>query len=352
MKVTLITGVAGTTGSRILDYLVSNNKEIVSGDRIVVGFDNMFRGTEENISKHLGKPYFIFIKDDFRSIYDRRRAFPSNSRLLDRLRLSPIGKDTSTYIDEIYHMAAVVPTRYFYERPDLTYEINCQGTIDLFNWARSAGIKRFIVGSSSEIYGHIDDFPADEHTPSKFDSVDDTVRWSYAQGKLLTEHYLNHFACDMERVCHLRFANTYGVEDLDDNHIIPYLINKIVCNEDIHINKNCDQFYRTFLHNKDAARACVELMEKGRNGYAYNIGSHEEVRVSTLYVLIRDIVENMTGKPYTGKVYYDVDRKGDPKRRILDISRLKEDTGFVPEVPLADGISEMVVKVAKKEGLL
>ena len=56
-KSTIITGVAGTTGSEILD-LLSKDDEVVNGDRIIIGIDNYFRGCEENISTHLGKSYF------------------------------------------------------------------------------------------------------------------------------------------------------------------------------------------------------------------------------------------------------------------------------------------------------
>lgn len=326
-KITLITGVAGTTGSEILD-LLSIEPEVVNGERVVVGLDNFFRGCRGNIEKHLNKDYFMFF----------------NIRWQDYIkRLSD-----SCNIDEIYHMAAVVPTKYFYESPDLTYEENCKGTIDLFNWARSHGVKRFITGSSSEIYGHIreEDLPAKETTMSHFDSEETSTRWSYAEGKILTEHYLNHFKDQMERVCHLRFANTYGVRDMDDNHILPYLVNRIVNNEEVYINKNAGSYCRTFLNNKDSSRACVELMKKGRNGVAYNVGSEEEVTIEQLLYTVRKIAIDLgVVKDYDlDRVHRTISRPGDPKRRVLCTDRLYKDTGFRPQVPLEEGITEMILK--------
>lgn len=335
IKATLITGVAGTTGSQILDYLLDESEEVKSGERVVIGVDNLFRGCIENISSHLDNPSFQFYTLDFRELIERNRKFFFVSL--------PSGTMTAS-VDEVYHMAAIVPTHYFYDSPDLTYEINCQGTIDLFNWCRKSGIRRFIVGSSSEIYGHIcsEDLPAKETTMSHFDSEEDSTRWSYAEGKLLTEHYLNHFKSDMERVCHLRFANTYGIRDMDNNHIIPYLINSVVKGTDIHINKDCMTYKRTFLNNKDSARACVELMSKGKNGVAYNVGSQEEVSIYDLFRVIKDLYKELTGKTYSGQVFKDIHRSGDPLRRILSTQRLQEDTGFSPMIKLEEGLTEML----------
>ena len=341
-KVTVITGVCGTTGSQILDYLASENEEVFLGTRVIIGVDNLFRGCIENIRSHLNTKYFIYQFSSFEDAFLTKTpngewAVPSTYKI----------GSSDFVVDEIYHMAAVVPTKYFYERPELTYKVNCQGTMDLFDWARANGVKRFIVGSSSEIYGHIndEDIPAKETTMSHFDAEESSTRWSYAQGKLLTEHYLNHFKGDMERVCHLRFANTYGPRDMDDNHILPYLVNCVVNGKEIHINKNSSQIRRTFLNNKDSARACVELMSKGRNGVAYNVGSEEEVTIDTLLAMIVSIASRQFGID-TSKigVVRDISRPGDPVRRVLDTSRLKEDTGFVPNVPLHDGISEMISK--------
>lgn len=338
-KITLITGVAGTTGSAILDYLVENNEEIKQGDRVIVGYDNFFRGCLENIKNHINKGYFSFINNNFQNICNiisNEIEFNNQPELYT--------------IDEVYHMAAVVPTKYFYEAPELTFKENCLGTIDLFNWCLNNNVKRFIVGSTSEVYGHInpDHLPIKENEMSHFDSVESTTRWSYAEGKLLTEHILNK-SKDKIKVCHLRFANTYGVRDMDNNHIIPYLVNHIVNNKDVVVNREPEKFFRTFLNNKDAARACVKLMEKGKSGTAYNVGSSEEVTIYELIYLVKHLVEEITGKSYQGNIKYEISRSGDPHRRVLSTERLYKDTGFTPQIKLSDGITEMIKYAITKE---
>lgn len=325
-KCTIITGVAGTTGSQILRELLDGTNHLEDNDsrRIILGCDNFFRGTPDNIKEFIDYPCFRFIKCDF-------------TEVLDRIRHADL------VIDEVYHMAAVVPTKYFYTAPELTFQENCYKTIEFFKQCLEVpSIKKFVVGSTSEVYGHIpyEYLPAKETTTgSRFDSVENSTRWSYAEGKLLTEHILNKYS-DQIKVCHLRFANTYGTGDLDNNHVIPYLINCVVNQEDIKVNSEPGQYFRTFLNNKDSARACIEVMRSGITGTAYNVGSEEEVSIKQLLDLVLEVAESK-GISYDGTVSYSIKRPGDPKRRVLDCTRLYRTTGFKPQISLRDGISEM-----------
>ncbi len=114
MKV-LITGAAGLTGA----HLVRN---CLAGGDTVVGIDNFFRGTRDNIAELLDNDRFTFLECDFREYIKMEREAD---------------------FDGVYHLAAIVPTRYFYEEPCLTYEVNCQGTYEIFQWALRSRIPPF-----------------------------------------------------------------------------------------------------------------------------------------------------------------------------------------------------------------
>jgi nucleoside-diphosphate-sugar epimerase len=86
-------------------------------------------------------------------------------------------------------------------------------------------------------------------------------------------------------------------------------------------------------------------MEKGKNGTAYNVGSQEEISIENLLFLVKKIALKKFGVSYEGKVTRSVTRSGNPLRRVLDCTRLKEDTGFVPEVSLEEGICQMFNKI-------
>lgn len=307
MKV-LITGAAGLTGAHLV------RKCLEKGDT-VVGVDNFFRGTKENIETLLGHERFTFHECDFRDY---------------------ILHGEETKFDGIYHLAAIVPTRYFYEAPCLTYEVNCQGTYDIFRWALKNNIPRFVNASSSEIYGHAGEFPTKEMTASLYDSVEATPRWSYAHGKIMTEYLLNYHKNEI-KVCHLRYANVYGPYDVDDNHVIPYILNCIVNNRPCHLNAMAGEIRRSFLYMSDCAEATYLAMTGMRTGTAYNIGNPEEKTILELFdIAVKEAAK--LGIRYSHAPILDITRAGDPSRRVLDIKRAKDELGYSPKVMLEEGV--------------
>ena len=317
MKV-LITGAAGLTGSHLVRKCLEN------GDS-VVGVDNFFRGEKRNIEELFGNDRFVFYECDFRD-YIRE------------------GKETD--FDGIYHLAAVVPTKYFYQEPCLTYEVNCQGTYEIFRWALEHGIPRFVNASSSEIYGHAEAFPTKEETPSLYDAVETTTRWSYAHGKIMTEYLLNHHSSEIS-VCHLRYANVYGPYDVDNNHVIPYILNCIVNDEPCHLNVHADSIARSFLYMSDCADATWLSMRHMKTGTSYNIGNPEETSILNLYHLAVEAAKEL-GITYHHTPQFDINRAGDPIRRVLDISRAGEQLGYAPRVMLKEGLRRTFQWIVKQ----
>jgi len=317
MKV-LITGVAGTTGSHLVRHCLYNGDE-------VVGVDDFFRGTKENIEELFTNDRFTFHKCDFRDY---------------------IKDNAEAHFDGIYHLAAIVPTKYFYEEPCLTYEVNCQGTYDIFKWALQNKIPRFVNASSSEIYGHASDFPTKETTPSLYDSVDTTTRWSYAHGKIMTEYLLNHHSSEII-VCHLRYANVYGPYDLDNHHVIPYILNCIANNEPCSLNARAKEIKRSFMYMSDCAEATRLAMLNMKNATSYNIGNPEEATIYELYCKAVRVMSEL-GCNYDHEPVYDISRDGDPVRRVLDITRAREHLGYSPKVMLEEGLKRTAEWVLKQ----
>ncbi|MCB4790675.1 MAG: GDP-mannose 4,6-dehydratase [Elusimicrobia bacterium] len=309
--VTLITGVAGLTGSYLVEKCLENGEE-------VIGIDNFFRGNMNNLKNVSDNKKFRFIEGDILNIYEMDMPF----------------------VDKIYHLAAIVPTKYFYEAPVDTYMVNCHGTKVMIDWAVEHGVKKFVNASSSEIYGHPQEIPTKETTPSHYDAVEVTTRWSYAEGKILTEHIGNYHK-DKITICHLRYANVYGPRDIDEHHIVPYIINKILKNEKIIINKNADKIKRTFLYMSDCADATYMAMERSPSGVSYNIGSEEEVTIQELLDMIISILGMKT------EIEYSLVRKGDPQRRLLDTSKARKMIGWFPKVSLKQGIEKTIEWVRK-----
>ena len=283
---TLITGAAGLTGSYFAEKCLAEGEDII-------GVDNFFRGTRGNLERALRHPRFRFIEGDVRQI----------------------GNLGISGVDRVFHLAAIVPTRYFYEAPVDTYMVNCHGMKTVLDWALEQGVRTFVNASSSEVYGHPAETPTTELTRSTFDAVETTTRWSYALGKLQTEH-IGNFYRDRIDICHLRYANVYGPRDVDDHHVIPYLIGRVLRGESIVVNRRAREIARSFLFMTDCAQATWRA-QRSPSGESYNIGSAEEV---TLQELV-DLVFRLTGR--TVPIEYTLERTGDPMRRLLDTSKAR-----------------------------
>ena len=304
----LITGVAGLTGAHLAKHCLENGDE-------VVGIDNFFRGAKSDIKSLLANKHFTFHECDFR----------------DYIKNNPKAE-----YDGIYHLAAVLSTRNFYEDPALVYEVNCHGTYEIFKWAISNRIPRFVNASSSEVYGHANELPTKETAQSIYDSVETTTRWSYAHAKKMTEYILNDYKNEIS-VCHLRYANVYGPFEVDDDIVIPYILSRIASNKQCNLNVRAKEIKRCFLYISDCIEATRLAMLKMRSGLSYNIGNPEEI---TIYSLFFKAVETMgkLGCNYDIEPVFDLVRPGDPERRILDIGRAKEQLGYSPKVMLDEGL--------------
>lgn len=275
----------------------------------VTALDNLFRGEMSNLEEVSGAPGFKFVKGD----------------ILDIASMGLSG------FDAVFHMAAVVATRYFYEGAMETFTNNCLGTKVMLEWAKSSGVKVFVNASSSEIYGHPQAVPTPETCPSHFDAVETTPRWSYAMGKALAEHLANCFKNDMT-VSNLRYANIYGPRDIDENHVIPYFLRSVYGGRKVVVNREASRIRRTFLYAKDAAEAAFLASKRAASGESFNIGSAEEVTIEELLRLVFKICSK------EAEVEYSLNRPGDPERRLLDMSKAREKLGFVPAVSLAEGV--------------
>ena len=111
----LITGCAGSTGHGITGKLLADG-------HIVTGIDNFFNSKEENLEEVISHENFTFMQGS----------------ILDKVFLERLQKIS---FDQVFHLAAVVETKYFYTEPVLTYETNCHGTKLMMDFAKKNGGK-------------------------------------------------------------------------------------------------------------------------------------------------------------------------------------------------------------------
>ena len=134
MQKSLVTGGAGFIGSHIVEALVKR------GDQVRV-LDNFSTGNPDNL-KAVRQDIEV-IKGDLRNSSD--------------VQVAVMGMDT------IFHLAAFVSVPQSMEDPTTCFEINVNGTIQLFKLAEEAGVNRIVIASSAAVYGENPAFPLNEN---------------------------------------------------------------------------------------------------------------------------------------------------------------------------------------------
>ena len=175
MRKILVTGGAGFIGFHLADYLSKKQ------DCEVTIIDNFTRNKEDqDFQELISKRNVKFIMADM-----------TNKEFYLKL---------SGYYDNVYHLAAINGTKYFYEKPYEVLRVNILSLMNLIEWIRPSNCGKFVFTSSSEAYaGTINKYSGfQESLPTKEDiplCVDDVfnARFSYGgskiTGELLTINY-------------------------------------------------------------------------------------------------------------------------------------------------------------------
>jgi nucleoside-diphosphate-sugar epimerase len=322
--VTIISGVAGMTGSMAAVKLLKRGES-------VIGFDNFFAGSRDAIAELLPSEDFHFFEYDITNTGDMNSLFtfveseyPSES-----CRISFI------------NCAAVVHTKYFYH-PDDTFETNVLAMRETLGRAIRAGFSRYINCSTSEVYSmrSWQEGGVREDAPVLIATAEQSLRTSYAAGKLLTEFFMRDA---VERGCikgcSIRFANVYSPDEAHEEHIIPYIIASLARDKRVVLLENARVTCRSFLHNSDSCASVISLLDTpaALDGSVYNVGTSEEIAIvdlaSTIARLMRlaDISIEFVGR-----------RSADPPRRLLNTDKIFEATGWAPVIPLIEGLSQCI----------
>lgn len=206
---------------------------------------------------------------------------------------------------------------------------NISGTQNLLDVSRRFNVSKLISISTDEVYGDIEKGKFHETTalnPSSPYSA------SKAAADLLVKSYIRTFKFPAVIV---RPSNNYGPWQYPEK-FIPVVIYKALKNEEIPVYARGENV-REWLHVQDCARAILEVMEKGRIGEIYNLGSGNERKNI-------DIVENILsilGKP-PALISYVQDRPGHDLRYSLDSSKVAKELGWKARIKLEDGLLETV----------
>ena len=173
----LVTGGAGFIGSHMVDRLVNDGYDV----RII---DDLSTGRQDNIRTLLSAGKVDFVKGDIRDV-------------------SLVTKSVDD-VDLVVHFAALTSVPFSIKNPELTFDVNLVGTLNLIRACAEANVGKFVFVSSCAVCGDPAVLPVrEEHRTDPISP--------YAESKLLAERYCLGF-CDRQllRAIILRFFNVYG----------------------------------------------------------------------------------------------------------------------------------------------
>ena len=314
-----MTGGAGFLGSSLCQSLVEQG-------HLVVALDSLFRGSEENLVDISDSENFQFIHGDVRDVDILDSAVESLGGL-----------------DLVYHLAAVNGTKWFHEAAHSVIDVNINGTLRTLELAM-ANEARYVFASSPEAFGETEKQPISDGNLMQFTNPAEHQRHSYGGSKYLGEVACQHAAREGLDVRIVRPFNAYGPRLLGDQYgqVVSIFFNKILNNESIIIHGDGSQT-RSFTWIDDVTEGFVKtgLLDQGidgsnLSGLAFNIGSTEEVSITSLAKRIVEVSgkKEIEQKNETG--YY-----GDSKRRLPDVDKSQLLLGWSCNVNLNDGLKRM-----------
>ncbi len=315
----LITGGAGFIGSHLCDVLVAR------GDEVSI-LDNLSTGSKGNIAHLEGK-----IKVARGDIRDQAlvESLVANSEL-------------------VLHMAAALGVDNILENPIESISTNFYGSEVVLNAALKYD-KRILIASTSEIYGKNTKQPLSE-TDDRVIGTPQKLRWTYSDAKALEEataHFL--FLTKKLKVTTIRFFNTVGPRQTGKyGMVIPRFVKSATENKPLKIFGDGSQS-RVFCHVSDSVKAILALAGNDKAiGEVFNIGGRGEISILELAKMIIDQTKSKSEITFTD--YEDAYSAGfeDMVRRVPDISKLANFTGWEPELNLATIIEDVTNSMAKE----
>lgn len=307
----LVTGGAGFIGSHLVGKLLDEGIWNVS---VADNFNEFYAPAikRHNISGFTANDNFRLYETDITCAESLEKIFAANN------------------FDAIVHLAAWAGVRPSLLNPKLYTQVNVCGTLNLLEAAKNFGVKQFVFGSSSSVYGINSKIPF-----SETDNISQTISpyaATKAAGELLC-HTFSHLY-DLRTIC-LRFFTVYGARQRPDLAI--HKFSRLIWE-----NKPIPMFgdgttRRDYTFIDDIIQGVRAAIDYDKTNYEiFNLGESETVELKDLIALLE---ENLGKKAV-------IERKpmqpGDVPVTFADISKAKELLNYNPTTKIEEGIPKFV----------
>jgi dTDP-glucose 4,6-dehydratase len=310
----LVTGGAGFIGSNFVHYWLAEHP----GDHVVVYDLLTYAGERRNLAAV--EDQIVFVQGDITDL----------ELVTTVLRNEAIEVVVNFAAESHNSLAVLEPTRFF--------RTNVLGTQTLLEAARAAGVGRFHHVSTCEVYG---DLPLDssevftEESPYR-------PRTPYNASKAAADHAVRAYAETYGLpVTITNCSNNYGPYQFPEK-VIPLFVTNALDDKPLPLYAST-QNRREWLHVLDHCRAIELVLQRGRDGETYNVGSGVEASIEELADRILELLE----KPASLKTIVP-DRPGHDRRYVLDSSKIRRELGWEPEWDFERGLGETARWYAEK----
>jgi nucleoside-diphosphate-sugar epimerase len=300
-KSILITGAAGFIGSHLVDRCLGLGWTVTAVDSFSEYYPAALK--RQNIAEAAEHPDCRFIDAD----------------LLD-LELAPILENVSV----VFHLAAQPGVRASWEEFSQYTVLNLNATHHLLQAVAGASLDRFVMASTSSVYGDAETLPTPEDTAPRPISP-------YGITKLAAEHlarlYWRNFG--VPTVC-LRYFTVYGPRQRPDM-AFNRLIARALVGEPFKVFGDGNQT-RDFTFVRDAVTGTVAAAESGAPGATYNIGGGSRRSLNSVFETLGELLGSRV------EVVYGEPQRGDARDTAADIRRAERDLGYRPSYDFSSGL--------------
>ena len=289
----IVTGGAGFIGSHLAELLVNKNYEVII-------IDNFVTGRLENLNK---------IKHKIKIV---------NESVSNYKKIEKVFKN----VDYVFHLAALADIVPSIENPEIYYDTNVTGTLNILRASKKYNIKKVIYAASASCYGVVKNFPTDEKNIIM-------TEYPYALTKNLGEQLMVHWSKVFKlSTISLRLFNVYGLRSRTTGAygaMFGVFLAQKINNKPLTIVGNGKQT-RDFTYVTDVAKAFYISSKSKIFHDVFNVGTGVPTSVN--------YVANKLG----GKKIFIPKRPGEPDKSEANIKKIFKNLKWKPEINIDQGI--------------
>jgi UDP-glucuronate 4-epimerase len=303
----LVTGAAGFIGARTSELLIKDGHTVVGVDNLNDAYD--LRMKAYRLKRLQTMDGFTFNKLDI-----------SDKSIIEELH----GQN----LDGVINLAAWAGVRASVRNPWVYVESNMTGTLNMLELCRQSGAKKFVVASTSSIYGENPPYPTPESASSSEPLQPYAASKKGAEAMAHAYHHLYNIDVTV-----VRFFTVYGPAGRPDLSIFRF-VQWISEGRPVLVNGDGEQS-RGFTYIDDIARGVI-LALKPVGFEIINLGGHEVITINNLIALIEDVV----GKKAI--IQYGPPDPADMRSNWADVSKAGALLGWEPQFNMRAGVEKLV----------